>query len=96
VNERIEGAPDLIIEIWSPSTGGVDLLTKKYAYEEAGVREYWVVRDIYKIYQYIPDEKGEYEEFIHSAKSDILEVPVHIWNNEFSVKLGKYVLPFQK
>ncbi len=38
-----EGAPDWIIEILSKSTAARDL-TEKYAlYEQAGVREYWVV-----------------------------------------------------
>lgn len=38
-----EGAPDWIIEILSKSTAAKDL-TEKYAlYEQAGVKEYWVV-----------------------------------------------------
>lgn len=38
----IEGAPDLIVEILSPSTTRLDRRTKFDAYERAGVREYWV------------------------------------------------------
>ena len=37
------GAPDLIIEILSPSTASKDLKVKFERYERAGVREYWVV-----------------------------------------------------
>ncbi len=37
------GAPDLVVEIQSPSTAKYDLTDKFDAYEEAGVREYWVV-----------------------------------------------------
>ena len=37
------GAPDLIVEVQSPSTSMYDLTKKFQAYEEAGVREYWVV-----------------------------------------------------
>jgi len=37
------GAPDLVVEVQSPSTGRYDLTKKFRAYEEAGVREYWVV-----------------------------------------------------
>ena len=37
------GAPDLIIEIISPHTSKKDLTKKYEVYEEAGVREYWIV-----------------------------------------------------
>ena len=39
----VEGAPDLVIEVLSPSNRGHDLLTKRALYGRAGVREYWVV-----------------------------------------------------
>ncbi|MBR3367852.1 MAG: Uma2 family endonuclease [Lachnospiraceae bacterium] len=37
-----DGAPDLIVEILSPSTRSKDLLLKLYKYQKAGVREYWI------------------------------------------------------
>ncbi|GHV65150.1 hypothetical protein FACS1894199_05110 [Bacteroidia bacterium] len=37
------GAPDLVVEVQSPSTAKRDLNEKFNLYEEAGVREYWVV-----------------------------------------------------
>jgi Uma2 family endonuclease len=37
------GAPDLIVEILSPSTRGRDIIVKFNRYLQAGVREYWVV-----------------------------------------------------
>jgi Uma2 family endonuclease len=37
------GAPDLIIEIISPSTARYDRLVKFHRYQKAGVREYWIV-----------------------------------------------------
>lgn len=37
------GAPDLIIEILSPSTGAKDLKDKKEVYEFSEVPEYWIV-----------------------------------------------------
>jgi Uma2 family endonuclease len=37
------GAPDLIVEVQSPSTAKRDLYEKFDLYEKAGVREYWVV-----------------------------------------------------
>lgn len=41
--KNIVGAPDLIIEVLSPSTTKNDRLTKYKNYEKAGVREYWIV-----------------------------------------------------
>jgi len=38
-----EGAPDLLIEVLSPSNRTHDLLTKRALYGRAGVREYWLV-----------------------------------------------------
>lgn len=41
--EAIKGAPDLVIEILSPSTGERDRTVKKKLYARAGVMEYWLV-----------------------------------------------------
>lgn len=41
--QKIEGAPDLIVEILSPSTAHRDLTTKKRLYEQHDVKEYWIV-----------------------------------------------------
>lgn len=37
------GAPDWVIEIVSPSSQRMDYLTKLMKYQNAGVREYWIV-----------------------------------------------------
>ena len=44
-----EGAPDLVIEITSPSTMARDYGLKLFMYRMAGVREYWVINPTSRI-----------------------------------------------
>jgi Uma2 family endonuclease len=39
----LEGVPDLVVQVLSPSNRGHDLLTKRALYARGGVREYWIV-----------------------------------------------------
>lgn len=47
-NGRVFGAPDLIVEVLSPSTRKKDLNLKHFKYAEAGVRELWFVDPVRK------------------------------------------------
>ena len=56
--KRINGAPDLIIEVISPSSRKYDYYTKYERYARAGVREYWIVdweRERVTVYDLIND-----------------------------------------
>ncbi len=41
--QRFEGAPDLLVEVVSPSSVTEDRVRKFTQYEQAGVREYWII-----------------------------------------------------
>lgn len=53
------GAPDMLLEILSPSTRRYDRLTKLELYQRAGVKEYWIVNPDEQTAQvYLLDEHG--------------------------------------
>ncbi len=56
----IEGAPDLIVEVLSPSTTRVDRTIKFGAYERAGVREYWIANPKPRSIEVYTLTRGEY------------------------------------
>lgn len=58
--KAIFGAPDLIIEILSPSTLKVDVLLKKTLYQRFGVREYWMIDPKKKKVEVYFLEEGQY------------------------------------
>lgn len=43
IHQRIKGAPDLVVEVLSPSNAHYDLSHKKNIYEKSVVLEYWIV-----------------------------------------------------
>ena len=47
-SKRCKGAPDLAIEILSPSTTKKDMTVKFALYERVGVKEYWIVHPLDK------------------------------------------------
>lgn len=53
-----KGAPDLVIEILSPSTLRHDRFVKLGLYQRAGVREYWIVDPEYKAVQVFTQDDG--------------------------------------
>ncbi len=57
---RIEGAPDLVVEILSPATGYYDLAHKKDVYEKSGVKEYWILDPKATSIEVLWNEKGRF------------------------------------
>jgi len=46
--EGCRGAPDLVVEILSPSNTAIEMQRKFHVYREAGVAEYWVLESEHK------------------------------------------------
>ena len=82
-NGRVFGAPDLVVEVLSPSSKKKDMQIKLSKYYDAGVREYWIVDPEKKILVQYDMEHMELPS-VYNAESTI---PVLIWNGEYSINL---------
>lgn len=72
-----EGAPDWIIEITSPSNPKHDYIKKLNLYEEAGVREYWIVDPMAeRVLVYTFDDEFHIMNFTFQNK-----IKVHIYDD---------------
>lgn len=60
VGERIEGAPDLLVEVLSPGTARRDRDEKLALYAESGVREYWIVDPRERQIEFLVNEAGRF------------------------------------
>jgi len=74
------GAPDMIVEILSPSTMKKDVTEKFALYEESGVKEYWLVHPKEKaINVFLLQEDGKYDAGV--TYEWVKQIPVHIFDN---------------
>jgi Uma2 family endonuclease len=60
LEKKVVGAPDLVVEVTSPSTALYDRVTKYEKYAHAGVQEYWIANIEAKTIQVLVLELGEY------------------------------------
>ena len=79
------GAPDMVVEILSPSTRRHDRVIKYRLYQRAGVREYWIVDPDNKTVQVFRLEDGRYDApDVYTSGG----VPTALWD-DFSVDLAR-------
>ena len=71
-----KGAPDMVVEILSPSTQRHDRFTKFSLYQRAGVREYWIVDPDSGVAQSFILEDGRYSVKEFGAAGDKMKVNV--------------------
>jgi len=73
----IWGAPDLVVEILSPSTSRKDLHEKYMLYQRAGVREYWVIDPVGQwLHQYLRGKDGQFTPETLFVTTGVLESTV--------------------
>lgn len=71
------GAPDLIIEILSPGNSKTEMKDKFELYQEAGVREYWLVSPIERTVQVFKlNDEGIYIGLAPKVEDDFLTTPI--------------------
>jgi Uma2 family endonuclease len=73
--KRCNGAPDMVIEVTSPSTSRHDRMKKLNKYLQAGVREYWIAEPEDRIVIVNTLENGKY---VISAYDDTDTISVNI------------------
>ena len=84
--KAFDGAPDLTLEILSPSTRSKDMLLKLYKYANAGVQEYWIVD---------PDQQTvlvydlEHENYYPGKYSFEDRIPILISGGECSIDFSR-------
>ena len=85
-HENIQGAPDLVVEILSPSTASRDWRIKLDLYAEHGVLEYWVVDPDAQRVWVMTRREGALVEVGNYGREDVLASPIL---PGFSVSLDK-------
>ncbi len=78
IHERrcVKGVPDLIVEILSKGTQGVDRGKKMRWYKKFGVHEYWIVNPREQTVEVYELQNGDYEMVSYAAETGIVDSTV--------------------
>jgi len=74
-DQGCKGAPDLIVEILSPSTAKMDRIVKFKLYEKAKVKEYWIVDPFHNMVEVFTLKGESYQSQLYAAE-DIISVGI--------------------
>lgn len=74
-NGKVNGAPDLVVEVYSRSTAKFDRYDKMIVYEKAGVREYWIANPYIKSVEVflLVDGKFQLDDIYHYYTDEELQ-----------------------
>ncbi|HCJ78761.1 MAG TPA: restriction endonuclease [Desulfotomaculum sp.] len=73
---KINGAPDLVVEILSPSTAYYDLKKKFKVYAKHGVKEYWIVDPLEKSVEVYTGKDGNFTLMQRAEKEGVISSEV--------------------
>jgi len=71
--KRIVGAPDLVVEVLSPSTAKYDRQEKYEAYQQYEVNEYWIVDPVHEVVEVWQLENKRFKRMGAFANNDVFE-----------------------
>ena len=74
--KNLQGVPDLLVEILSPTTATIDRRVKHSLYERFGVPEYWIVNPERNTVQVFRLSGGRYAPALEFGLGDRLETPL--------------------
>ena len=74
--KNLQGVPDLLVEILSPTTATIDRRVKHALYERVGVPEYWIVDPERNSVQVFRLSGGRYAPALEFGLGDRLETPL--------------------
>ena len=83
---NVQGAPDLVVEVLSPSTAERDTTTKRALYYRHGVREFWLVDTDAKTVAVLLRGRSDFESVGQYSLGDTLTSPALVG---FSLGLGE-------
>lgn len=72
------GAPDLVVEVLSPSTAGKDRKAKLRLYQRCGVREYWIVDPVMKTVEVFRLDQNLFGPAEAYSPGDDVSIPIGI------------------
>ncbi|MBI4279865.1 MAG: Uma2 family endonuclease [Armatimonadetes bacterium] len=75
-SEGVQGSPDLVVEVISPTTRERDLVTKRLIYGRHGVKEYWLVHPDQRIVEVFRLSGTELAPIATYAAAETLESPL--------------------
>ena len=93
---EIYGAPDFVLEVISPSTGKKDYTLKLHKYQEAGVKELWIV-DPAKAYVIVYHfDSDDCTQIYGIGEGTDVEIPVGIYGGELVISFKRIAAWIQK
>jgi Uma2 family endonuclease len=87
MENNIQGSPDLVVEILSPSTRKIDLIIKLNLYKKFGVKEYWIVDPLNLTITSHIFKNNTFISYVFDDSTPEDTIPVDIFNGDLNILL---------